>query len=393
MKLPFLAPMRRITAVEISLSPHSAALHACYMVVLLLLPALYGKLLMAGETMITLSEAQYQNLGVVLGKPEPAQQIPLLNAPAKAVVPPAHEYIVSAAQAGLIEKLDVAAGDSVKQGQVLASINSHELVMLQQQYLQSASESRLAYAAYQRDKKLRDEGVIAERRWQETGTEYSTKASAENEAKQLLGIAGMSAAGIKRLAATRRLENRLLVRAPASGVVLERMAKVGERVAMQTPLYRIANLDELWLEIAVPQQRAASIKPGDRVIVENSTATARIALLGQSVDPQNQTVLARAVLDAKQTQIRAGQTVNAYIVQAAATPLFKVPNRAIAINEGQAYVFCRNDQGFTPKAVTLAGKQDDSAFIGGALQAGETIAVNGAVALKAKWLGLGEGEE
>lgn len=165
MKLPFLAPMRRITAVEISLSPHSAALHACYMVVLLLLPALYGKLLMAGETMITLSEAQYQNLGVVLGKPEPVQQIPLLNAPAKAVVPPAHEYIVSAAQAGLIEKLDVAAGDSVKQGQVLASINSPELVMLQQQYLQSASESRLAYAAYQRDKKLRDEGVIAERRW------------------------------------------------------------------------------------------------------------------------------------------------------------------------------------------------------------------------------------
>ena len=53
----------------------------------------------AAKNTISISQEYVTNLGIILGKLTPAKQIPLLTAPAKVVIPPAHEYIVSASQA------------------------------------------------------------------------------------------------------------------------------------------------------------------------------------------------------------------------------------------------------------------------------------------------------
>lgn len=359
--------------------------------------ALHCATAFAVENALKLSSEQMQNLGVELDKPETVQYLPLFNAPAQVQVPPEHEYVVSAAQAGLVVKLAAAVGDSVKKGQPLAVIDSPDLVMLQRQYLQAVNAGDLAWTAYQRDKKLTDAGVIAQRRLQESSAQYQTQAAAVAEAKQLLAMAGMTDTEVNRLAATKRLHSQLVAQAPASGIVLERMVSAGARVAMQAPLYRIANLAQLWLEINIPQDHIGSVQVGDRVIVENSPATARITLLGKSIDTQNQTVLGRALIDGRQPLLRPGQLVNAQIIQYSEAPLFKVPNSAIAVNAGHAYVFIRSADGFTVQAVDVAGKQGAVTYVRAAapsaLQAERELAVKGAVALKAKWLGLGEGEE
>ena len=62
---------------------------------------------------------------------------------------------------------------------------------------------QLGSLSYQRDKKLLEDGVIAERRWQETRSQYNTFVSEVNEHKQLLEIAGMTPGEIDRLTKTR----------------------------------------------------------------------------------------------------------------------------------------------------------------------------------------------
>ena len=57
---------------------------------------------------------------------------------------------------------------------------------------------------------------------------------------------------------------------PLPAWCMERLAVAGTHIDMMAPLYRIANLDELWLEIAIPQERMGSIKIGDQVVIENS---------------------------------------------------------------------------------------------------------------------------
>jgi cobalt-zinc-cadmium efflux system membrane fusion protein len=344
------------------------------------------------ENTIQISEDNFNNLGVILGKLEPAKQIPLLTAPAKVVIPSTKEYIVSASQAGLITKLNAAMGDKVKQGEVLAQLNSPDLLSMQRLYLKALSEMQLGSLSYQRDKKLLVEGVIAERRWQETRSQYNAFVSEVDEHRQLLEIAGMTAGEIDHLGKTHRLSGQLNVHSPISGVVLERMAVAGERIDILAPLYRIANLDELWLEINIPHERIGSIKVGDQVVIENTPIRAEITLLGQSVNPENQTLLARATIKGKQSIVRAGQTINTRIIQSSDKAVFKVPNAAIAQNEGKSFIFVRNPDGFKVSPVTVIGKQGEESIISGDFTGNEDIAIKGAVALKANWLGLGSAE-
>lgn len=360
---------------------------------MLLLLSLAGFSGHATENSIQISQENIDNLGVKLGKPEPVTQFPVLSAPAKVAIPPTQEYIVSATQAGFIEKLDAAIGDKVVKGQVLAQLNSPDLLTLQQAYLKAENTLQLVSAIYRRDKKLLAEGVISDRRWQETSSQYHAAVSEADGQKQLLEISGMTASELDQLGKKHRLSRQLNVRAPIAGVVMERIAVAGTHVDMMAPLYRIANLDELWLEIAIPQERIAGIKIGDRVMVENTAVNAKITLLGQSVNPENQTILARAVVVAKDTAtLRAGQRLNTRIIQASDKATFKVPNGAIAQNEGKAFIFIRNQQGFSVTPITVVGKQDNESVISGELSGDEEIAVQGAVALKANWLGLGSGE-
>jgi cobalt-zinc-cadmium efflux system membrane fusion protein len=342
---------------------------------------------------VQISQQNIDSLGVKLGKLEAVSQFPVLSAPAKVVVPSAHEYIVSAAQAGVIEKLDAAVGDSVIKGQILAQLNSPDLLTLQQVYLKAGNTLQLVSAIYQRDKKLLEEGVISDRRWQETSSQHQSAVSEADGQKQLLEIAGMTVAEIDQLGKKHRLTRQLNVRAPIAGVVMERLAVAGTRVDMLAPIYRIANLDELWLEIAIPQERIGSIKIGDRVTIENSAAAAKITLLGQSVNPENQTVLARATLEPQHSaSLRPGQRLNTRIIQPSGKAAFKIPNAAIAQNQGKAFIFVHTQQGFTVTPITVVGKQGDESIISGELNGEEQIAIKGAVALKANWLGLGSGE-
>lgn len=346
----------------------------------------------AEDMQIKLSQEQIDNLGVKVGPLLASQQIPLLYAPARIVVPANHEMLVSTTQTGFLVQLQANIGDRVEKGQVVAQLNSPELVALQQQFLTATSESNLSALEFARDKNLQQEGVIADRRWQETQAMHASKSAKANEAKQLLAMAGMSAAEINTLAKTRKLSSQLNIHAPTSGSVLERLATVGARLDMQAPLYRIADLSELWLEINVPQERLHQIHLGDKVQIKDTQFSGKISLLGQSVNANSQTVLARAVIEHPDEQLRVGQNLNVQIMQDSHQPGFNVPNSAIAQNAGHSYVFVRNAGGFAVTEVEVLGKHEQNSLIGAALHGNEQIAVHGSVALKANWLGLGGGE-
>lgn len=343
--------------------------------------------------LIKISKTQLSNLDIQTSKLEPVNQIPLLYAPAKVTVPPTKEFLISASQSGLVSKLNVAIGDQVEQGQILATLMSPELLTLQRQFLKANSDRRLAKTSVNRDKKLLVEGVISDRRWQETQAHYAGFRSTANEAKQLLEIAGISKIDIKKLSNTRKLSSQLNIRSPISGVVLERNVVAGERVDMLAPLYRVANLDTLWLDINVPQEQIEKLTLGDKVIINKSSVTATISLLGRSVDSKNQTILARAVINGKSPNVRIGQTVTTQIIQSSDKPAFKIPNAGIAQIEGEYHIFIRNTEGFEAKEVNLIGKESSISIISSdALTGQEDVAINGGVTLKAKLLGLGSTE-
>ncbi|MDQ7073568.1 MAG: efflux RND transporter periplasmic adaptor subunit [Gammaproteobacteria bacterium] len=70
--------------------------------------------------------------------------------------------------------------------------------------------------------------------------------------RKALELAGMKEADIALLNKTRSLTSYLTVSASSSGVVMKQFATVGQRLTAADPLYKIAQLSPLWLEIHVP---------------------------------------------------------------------------------------------------------------------------------------------
>ncbi|MCK5356502.1 MAG: efflux RND transporter periplasmic adaptor subunit [Methyloprofundus sp.] len=356
-------------------------------VLLMLIIFLNSVGLMADEK-IKLSSIQLYTLGIKLGKLTAIKSVPLIDAPAKVIIPPDNEYIVSTSHAGLINQIKVTLDDKVSKGQVLATINSPELLALQRDHLKSVNGLILAKADYRREKKLFTEGLIAERRWRKTEARYNVFLSEVYETRQLLEISGISTEAIKSLEKTHRLSSEVKILAPISGVVLQQMVTVGERIVAMAPLFRVVNFKTLWFEISVPQQRIQHVQIGDKVTLANTQVSASIFLLGKQVVENNQSVLVRAAIETGQDFVRPGQAVSVKIRPSSSTPLFRVRNSALAEYKGVNYVFLRTQSGFAAKPIQIISKERKKVIISGDLKEQNEIAIRGAVALKANFLDL-----
>ena len=343
-------------------------------------------------TTIQLTDAQIQNLGIELGTLQSITELPLFDAPAQLTIPPKNDYIVSTLYAGLVKQIKVAVGDKVKKGQILAIIHSPELLKLQQQHLKTVNDLRLSEAEFLREQQLFKEGVISNRRWLKTEMNHQVYRSYVDETGQLLRAAGFSKKQIKNLETKHNISSQLNITAPISGVVLDRKVKAGQRADALSALFRVADLSTLWIDINIPQQRIHEVHVGDRITVSGVDMNAKIFLLGQNVDTETQTVLARAAIEGTAKNLRAGQVLTVKINRISKAVMYQVPNTALIKWKGTHYVFIKTSSGFIAKVVTVLSKNAQKLIISGALKKTDVIALKGAVALKANLLGLGGAE-
>lgn len=344
----------------------------------------------AEPDLIAMDPSQIDALGITTATPESKAAMRSNPLPARVVVPPDREYVVTAPQGGLVAHLLAAVGDAVSNGQPLAEIQSPDLLALQRDYLQGEDELRVAERAWQRDKQLLAEGIIAERRWQEAEARYRAARAARDQQLETLRLSGLSETALKALASSRRFTSTLTVHAPIQGVVLERMATAGQRVDAMAPLFRVADLSALWLELRVPLGQSERLRVGNAVVAPAQGLQARIVMIGRNVDPDSQSVLVRAEIDEGTDRARAGQYLEASLEQPGTG--YQVPAEAVVRRGDASYVFVVVDGGFKAQRVTTTDSQAGVAFVTAGLTGTERVAVSGIAAIKAAWLGMGGGD-
>jgi cobalt-zinc-cadmium efflux system membrane fusion protein len=346
----------------------------------------------AAAQTLAISPQQQQLLGIVTEQLVVSNHSAYLTLPAKVVVPSDQTFLVSAAQNGVISKISVGEGDAVIQGQTLLSMSSPQLLHLQREYLQAISQLKLQHNQQKRLRSLWEDGVIAERRWLELNSAVQTAQSNVKEQHSLLQLAGMSAAQINTLKTSRQLHQSLQVNAPSDGVILQRMIVPGQRVETMMPLFHLADLSTLWLEIRVPVQSINTIKIDDLVEIKQANISAKVILLGRKVDSENQTVLVRALIDQPPSQLRVDQLVNVAFVRSNEQPGFRLPISAVVKQQGQAYVFVQVDNGFEVRQIGIKNTTSDSVVVTSGLTGDEQIVVKGIAALKAAWQNAGDSD-
>ena len=336
------------------------------------------------------SDEQLARLGVTLGTAQPVDLVELAAVPAEVVVPPARQALVSAPAGGVVARLWVAEGDAVTAGQPVAELDSVEYVERQREYLDAVAGSELAEAQATRDRSLFAEGIIAERRVNESAAAARAARARLDQVRAQLTLAGLTAADFGRLAAQRQLTPRITLRAPFAGVVAAKHAKVGARVDTLDPVLAIADLSNLWLELRLPQESAARVAPGMLVSVATAgqTITGNITTVGGVVDSATQTVLVRASVENTQRVLRAGQFLTARVLArpAGGGVAYAVPVGAVTRNGGDVLLFVRTGNGVVAQRIEVLADDGKRVYLAGGIDADTVVALEGIGALKALWL-------
>lgn len=359
-------------------------------------------LLIAGQTALAATDApadeiilnagQVQSLGIASNRLPDKQQGELSGMPAQVVIPGNQLYIVSTPLPATVEQTAAGVGDTVKKGQLLVRLQSPALAEAQRGLLQAYTQAQLAKENLARDEQLWKDGIISESRYRTSKSQYVAADAALAERRQMLRLSGMPDAAIAQLQSGGNLSSVLAVTSPIDGVVLEKSVSAGQRLDAAIPMFKVAKLKPLELEIQAPLANTQGLKVGAEVSVPAYGAKGRLIAIGGSLSGGNQTILLRALIRTGAENLRPGQFVEASIATGANTAArWEVPNGAVARLGGKAMVFVETARGFRPATVTVLHIGAENTVITGKFKGDEKIAVRGVSALKANVMGIGAG--
>jgi membrane fusion protein, heavy metal efflux system len=339
---------------------------------------------------LTLSASQAKTLGIVSSALPPKQQGELAGMPAQVVIPGNQLFTISTPLAAMVEQTLVGVGDSVKKGQPLATLQSPALAEAQRGLLQASAQAQLAKDNLVRDEQLWNDGIISESRYRSTQSMHREAQAALAERKQILRLSGMSDMEVARLQADNMLSSQLTIHSPIHGVVLEKTASSGQRLDAATPMFKVAQLEPLALEIQAPLSSIQGLRVGAKVTVPAYNAKGKLTAIGSSLSGGNQTILLRALIQQGAGNLRPGQYVEATIgTSDEAINQWSIPNSALARINNKAVVFIETASGYRSEAVTVLHEGTTDSVITSKFNGNEKIAVKGVSALKASLMGIG----
>ncbi len=237
-----------------------------------------------------------------------------------------------AGEGGMISAIRVEAGQYVSKGQVLAEIDSAvqraQLQQLQAAVVQAEADARLAQSELDRAQALVSRGFISR-------ADIDRRTATRDSARARVGVAQAQVREMQE-----RL-NRLAIRAPEAGLVLQRMVEPGQIVSPGSgALYRVAAGGQLELRAQVAEQDMPGLAVGQAATVNpigsGNSYAGSVWLLEPAIDPQSRQGVARIALP-RADELRAGGFASVVIEGAQAQrPL--LPQSAVLSDREGTYV-------------------------------------------------------
>ena len=182
------------------------------------------------------------------------------------------------------------------------------------------------------------------------------------------------------------------IRSPIDGVVIARNISVGQVVDTGFVAFDISNLSTIWVTAAVNQQDLPLIHQGAAADVVTSgfpdqVFHGRVAMLGDTLDPETRTIPVRIVVPNSGTKLRPGMFASAHIAEPATRDAVFVPEDALQNINGMPVVFVTPDGvTFQARTVNVGTHSMGKAEIVEGLRPGDRIVVNGAFMVKSEML-------
>ncbi|MBL7560600.1 efflux RND transporter periplasmic adaptor subunit [Olleya sp. YSTF-M6] len=245
---------------------------------------------------------------------------------------------------GILTNVYVKEGQRVSKGQTLAKIDDGGL---SQQLAQLKIQSALAKTTFERQERLWNQKIGSEIQYLQAKSSFEAQEEAINQLQQQL--------------------NKTSVRAPFSGTIDDVITEKGSVVgAGQTPLMRIVNLNDMYIETDVPESYIPFVVKGKKVTVEfpvlGTTIDTKIRQAGDVINAANRTFKVEVDVPNKDKTIKPNLTAKLKINDYTNPKAILIPQSIISENaEGEQYVYVVKDKkddnkGTVSKVIIKTGK-------------------------------------
>lgn len=286
------------------------------------------------------------------------------------------EAVIGSESNGLrLREVRVNVGDGVRKGQVLAVFDADpvnaDLAQAGAALQEAEANAAAAQADAQRARALKSSGAMSEQ-------QVSQYITAERTA-----AARVAAARATRSQQQLRLKYTQVV-APDSGIVSSRNATVGAVAGVGTELFRMIRQGRLEWRAEVTSAELPRMKPGLKAQVRTASGasiTGTVRTVAPTVDPQSRVALVYVDLPpslSPDAPLKAGMFAGGQFELGESSAL-TVPQQAIAVRDGFAYVFRLNpDMRVSQVKVTTGRRLGDRVEVVAGLPADALVVVSGA---------------
>ena len=211
-------------------------------------------------------------------------------------------------------------------------------------------------------KSLHEQGYVARREYDDAKLALETARSTFRAAKEADGARNL--------------------KAPISGTVSLKDLRYGEAVSPGRLAFQIVDLDDLIVEVNLPERDLARLRVGQKALIrsellEGVEAEGRVERISPVVDPQSGTVKVTVALAKDQERILPGMFVQVEVVVATHSDALLIPKVSLVYDKGVATVFRLKEDGVERVEIKkgFAGSEDVEALEG--LDAGDQLVVAG----------------
>jgi membrane fusion protein, multidrug efflux system len=271
---------------------------------------------------------------------------------------------VLARTTGLVEELLAEEGDHVAEHQVLARL---ETAQLRLRLEQSEVALNQVQASHARIKTLHDNRMVSDAEYETTRNQLENAQVALQEVRLNLDYAD--------------------IRAPLSGVIMQRLVEVGDLVRSNQELFALADLEPLLARVHVPEKRMHQIRMGQeaRLRIESLPGVdvvGSIRMISPGVDPQSGTVKVTLAVPDTEHQLKPGMFTAVRIITDSHPHALIIPKKALLIETDEDDVFIAVDGKAQRVGIELGFTEGDRIEVLSGLREGDQVITVGTEGLK-----------
>lgn len=318
-----------------------------------------SKGLMLSDAQIKLANIKTQKIGS-----SNFENTKLINA--RLVINPLNTAIVSSKFAGRVDQLFYQeAGVKINKGEPIFKIYSEELLTLQKDYILNMKQQK----AFPQENIYRN---------------------LLNASKNKLKLYGYSENQINKLATDQQTNPYITVYAPIGGVISEINLSEGQYVAEGSPVFKIENLNQLWVEADLYPSEIAGVKIGQSINInvigyENEPITSKIEFVSPQLESGSQIITIRANISNLSNKFQPGMQANLSLPYVSKNNIISLPNDAVLRDEKGNYIWVKTgENNFEIRMIEIGPENEKFVIVKSGIKNGDEVVITGAYLLSSE---------